>query len=83
MYTIRFKIHLPIGDFHFWIGQWKTEASVPPTWDIKLGVDSVRYLLNGTLIEEVFTKDSGVNFQRGVFVLFKKRGATETYGLRC
>lgn len=53
--------------FDFWIGAWETTMSVAPKWDEVKGMDSVSYLLKGTLIEEVFTKSGGgaVNFQRG------------------
>jgi hypothetical protein len=57
-------------DFDFWIGEWNTEASVPPKWETNFGEDVVRYLLDNTLIEEVFTKrdENGTNFQRGYLV---------------
>jgi len=55
------------NDFDFWIGDWDTVMGVPPNWEKKEGTDSVRYLLDNTLIEEVFSKKLGekVNFQRG------------------
>jgi hypothetical protein len=57
-------------DFAFWIGEWETESSTPPKWKANLGEDKVSYLLNGTLIEEIFTKKNkaGTNFQRGYMV---------------
>ena len=55
----------PLNDFNFWIGEWTTESSIPPNWEPITGVDSVYFLLSGKLIEEVFTKDGGTNFQRG------------------
>lgn len=64
----------PIGDFDFWIGVWKTESSVPPNWEVSIDIDSVKYLLNGKLIEEVFTKTQSSNFQRGYLFYLKREG---------
>lgn len=57
----------PVKDFDFWIGKWDVKMSVAPNWEEKTGHDEVSYLLNGRLIEEVFTKGFGdkSNFQRG------------------
>ena len=62
------------NDFSFWIGKWNTEASVPPKWEAKKGKDVVRYLLDNTLIEEVFTKKdkAKTNFQRGYLYYLKR-----------
>lgn len=68
------QIGSPANDFDFWIGNWETAASTPPKWEPKAGVDSIRYLLNGTLIEEVFTKENGANFQRGYLFYLKREG---------
>lgn len=56
----------PQRQFDFWIGEWSTEATVAQDWDdVKLGQDTVSFKLDGTLIEEIFLKKDGVNFQRG------------------
>ncbi len=57
----------PHKDFDFWIGEWETTMSLAPNWQETKGKDKVSYLLNGRLIEEIFTKSGGdnPNFQRG------------------
>jgi len=64
----------PQSDFDFWIGKWETTMSVPPAWEEKSGIDEVSYLLDGALIEEVFTKNFGdkINFQRGYLTYLRR-----------
>lgn len=60
------------NDFDFWIGEWQTQSSVSPKWEATAGTDKIQYLLDGTLIEEVFTKNGGSNFQRGYLFYLKR-----------
>ena len=48
--------------------------STAPNWQEIKGRDQVSYLLNGKLIEEVFTKNMGgtVNFQRGYLMYLRR-----------
>ena len=57
------------NDFDFWIGEWQTEASLPPKWKITPGIDSVRYLLDGTLIDEVFTNKRVLTFKEAIYTI--------------
>lgn len=64
----------PLQTFDFWIGTWETSMPTAPNWDERKGIDSVRYLLNNTLIEEVFTKvaTGKSNFQRGYLTYLRR-----------
>lgn len=69
------------SDFAFWIGEWETEASNAPTWNVNYGNDRVRYLLDSTLIEEIFEKKRRAKhqFPTGIFSIPASRKQVASY----